>query len=160
MVYSSTGFPYFQHSAKWKEDCLMKKAAVVIAVIAGIAALAAAIAIICTHNRRCDEYCSVEIPFRSNWCLTKLRTGDRIMSYIRNSMAEWVPLLPVQRENAAGESIRPAVWEDGSVGKWTHLRLFASGLPELSWQGFDGFARYSKRVSQKPYPQRLSPVKE
>ncbi len=44
----------------------MKKAAVVIAVIAGIAALAAAIAIICTHNRRCDEYCSVEIPFRSN----------------------------------------------------------------------------------------------
>ena len=34
-------------------------------------------------------------------------------------------------ENWIGLDGNPAVWEDGSVGKWTHLRLFASGLPEL-----------------------------
>ncbi|HIT80073.1 MAG TPA: hypothetical protein IAC40_07310 [Candidatus Faecivivens stercorigallinarum] len=28
-------------------------------------------------------------------------------------------------------SICAVIWEDGSVGKQTHLRLFASGLPEL-----------------------------
>ncbi len=44
----------------------MKKAAVIISVIAGIAAIAAAIAVICSHKRRCDEYCSIEIPFGSN----------------------------------------------------------------------------------------------
>ncbi len=44
----------------------MKKAAAIIAVIAGIAALAAAIAIICTHNRRCEEYCSIDIPYGPN----------------------------------------------------------------------------------------------
>ena len=76
-------------------------------------------------------------------------------------MAELEPFLSVQREEAVGESIRPEVWEDGSVGKQTHLRKFAAGLPEWkSSQGFDGIARYSKRVSRKPYPQRSSPVKE
>lgn len=44
----------------------MKKAAAIIAIIAGIAALAAAIAILCMHNRRCDEYCSIDVPYGHN----------------------------------------------------------------------------------------------
>ena len=41
----------------------MKKIAVIVAVLAGIAA---AIAVICSYCRRSDDYCSIEIPFGHN----------------------------------------------------------------------------------------------
>ena len=44
----------------------MKKVAVIVAVIAGLAALSAAIAIIYTRCHRCDDYCTIDIPFGQN----------------------------------------------------------------------------------------------